>query len=1155
METFSSAELVASLGHTLWLGALIAGGLFAALRTIPARHANWRYGLSLAALGGLVAAWLVAWSWLEHSHLPQPLAVHTAAPGAAPFAQELSASPEPPRKDVPPRLASTPFHRAGSPDSQDVRRHVWLQWLARAWFLGALVFQLRILLAIGRARSLAARSHRVESADILSVFERAAVRLGLSRRARLAQHDRITCPAVFGLWKPVILLPVALVTRMSPAVLEAVLAHELAHIRRYDYLVNLLQMAVEGLLFFNPFAWWISRQIRIEREACCDALAGNATGRSNYAEALVVYAEWSRGDTAAPAIAMAMGSGRPLFERVRRVLYPRSLPALRLSVPGLISVMGLCFLALAGLKFTAAKAIEILSPAQRVARLAELDRQYPDYEVDAITDRKPDSRERITVSGRLLTDDGKPLPKGTSVAICSSSARSTGVYGIGVNRDTGQFSHQVPAGAIRLTAVVPGYAACFAGPLTGTNDLENLELVLKHGYEAAIRFVDPDGKPVPEVQLEGGYDFPASFNTIDETSDAGGRITLTGLADHPLRLSARTTRYQYSFRKSQTLRPNETLTWELTPGESTAGVVVSEDGKPVEGAALYMAHAEGTDTRSNDSLDERNLLAKAGPDGRFEIRSFRSDSRYYLLIAAAGFSGEVVGPISAGERNLKFELPAAQYVDVEVRNVRPEDLNRSGKLPVTYGYNLEFGNYSHGKGDRFEAAPVDGVARFHIGPLWKGEVFITVGGSQSDRKTGPVKLTWNEVRALDHSLKFDLDEAQTSALAAQSPAETRQLAIELKAPHGQPAPAGKLIIEYIKNGLDASGTRTLEHDTVPIRDGHAEFEVAVPNRVEVKPGGVIGYWFRPLSGIEVSNAPAPLRVTIDAVPAGAIYGRVEEADGQPATGIMISVVCQDRPPALEGGLFSVDVKNSTSSTDPANRFNAAPLPLDGVYRICAYRDSTYVFSEPLQLDATNPVREVTMTIPKGQTLRGQVLGPDGQPRAGQELRLDIELPGHGFSPQATWTGSHGQFHFEHFNPDVPADCYLELPSKKNVQPVRAPIRGTRPMRVQMKKGQVIEGRVVDAKTKRPIPGAEVYAMRPFDPDENPAQRWPTWFDPEGPTDGEGRFRFSNLLPGKYRINSRSGKLIGSQETVIAGAGRSVTLAIELYAWSKLGPAE
>ena len=123
-------------------------------------------------------------------------------------------------------------------------------------------------------------------------------------------------PTVIGWLRPVVLLPVSCVTGLSPGQLEAIVAHELAHIRRHDYLVDLLQSAVETLLFYHPAVWWVSRRIREEREHCCDDLAVAACGdRAGYARALATLEELR---PASAQLAVA-ASGAPLLRRIRRL--------------------------------------------------------------------------------------------------------------------------------------------------------------------------------------------------------------------------------------------------------------------------------------------------------------------------------------------------------------------------------------------------------------------------------------------------------------------------------------------------------------------------------------------------------------------------------------------------------------------------------------------------------------------------------------------------------------------------------------------------------------------------------------------------------------------------------------------------------------------
>jgi beta-lactamase regulating signal transducer with metallopeptidase domain len=142
-----------------------------------------------------------------------------------------------------------------------------------------------------------------------------AGRLALDRAVRIVESSAVSVPAMIGWMKPVILLPAAALSGLTPGQLEALIAHELAHVRRHDYLVNLLQTAVETLLFYHPAVWWASRQVRTEREHCCDDLAVGVCDRVAYVTALANLAAFS----ARPRFAMA-ATGGSLLRRVRRLL-------------------------------------------------------------------------------------------------------------------------------------------------------------------------------------------------------------------------------------------------------------------------------------------------------------------------------------------------------------------------------------------------------------------------------------------------------------------------------------------------------------------------------------------------------------------------------------------------------------------------------------------------------------------------------------------------------------------------------------------------------------------------------------------------------------------------------------------------------------------
>jgi GWxTD domain-containing protein len=146
----------------------------------------------------------------------------------------------------------------------------------------------------------------------------------------------VHAPVVVGQIRPLILAPVGLLTRLPPGQIEAILLHEFAHIRRCDYVVNLAQRWIEGLFFYNPAMWWISRVVRSEREACCDELAAAACGSPVvYARALAALEASRMGSEGEPALAATGGSLRVRIERLLR----QSPPSAARGVVSLLTII------------------------------------------------------------------------------------------------------------------------------------------------------------------------------------------------------------------------------------------------------------------------------------------------------------------------------------------------------------------------------------------------------------------------------------------------------------------------------------------------------------------------------------------------------------------------------------------------------------------------------------------------------------------------------------------------------------------------------------------------------------------------------------------------------------------------------------------------
>jgi uncharacterized protein (TIGR03435 family) len=185
------------------------------------------------------------------------------------------------------------------------------------------------------AERLRYRSIRPAPGEWQQVLDRLAARVSVSRAVRLLVSPLVQAPAVVGWLRPVVLAPVGALAGLPPEQVEALLLHELAHIRRHDYLVNIAQSAIEALLFYHPAVWWVSSEIRAERELCCDDMAVSAGSDAVvFARALAeLELESARPSHLNPVVAAAGGSPA---HRIARLLGQSRIEGEAISVPGFI---------------------------------------------------------------------------------------------------------------------------------------------------------------------------------------------------------------------------------------------------------------------------------------------------------------------------------------------------------------------------------------------------------------------------------------------------------------------------------------------------------------------------------------------------------------------------------------------------------------------------------------------------------------------------------------------------------------------------------------------------------------------------------------------------------------------------------------------------
>ena len=291
-------RLTWTLAHFVWQGFLIAAALAIIVEVQRPRSANVRYALSLSAL--ILMLTMVAFTWIaigfqnDHGTVGTPL-----------FSEVWATEP-------------VEITEASSSISW---WHIVQPVLFCAWLLGSVLLSARLLLGWLATQTLLRSRLRLPD-EVANQLSQVSWRLHYSVKQIVFASEHVSQAIAVGFFKPVVLLPTAWLLELPPNLLEAVVAHELAHLRRCDLWVNFLQRIAEAFLFYHPAIWWLSARLRRERELCCDELAVAATGqRLDYAEALEFTARWAAVDGRPALAAGFFGEGKMnLLHRVRCVL-------------------------------------------------------------------------------------------------------------------------------------------------------------------------------------------------------------------------------------------------------------------------------------------------------------------------------------------------------------------------------------------------------------------------------------------------------------------------------------------------------------------------------------------------------------------------------------------------------------------------------------------------------------------------------------------------------------------------------------------------------------------------------------------------------------------------------------------------------------------
>ena len=332
MESNYTDALIYATGwtvvHSLWQALTIALVLSVVLISTPRRLAHWRYSCAgIALLLVLLAGGATFYHYFQQ-------AIRQVDPGSTSLVQ---------------------FTAVAGPTTESF----WQYWQGRftdyfnqhlpvivtVWLCGLAFFMLRMLGGLAYIRQLRHQGIQPVQEEWEEMLRELAQKLKIQRPVAILESLRIQSPVVIGHFKPLILMPVGLLAGLSIDQVEAILAHELAHVYRRDYLLNLLQTLIEALFYFNPGVWWISSCIRIEREHCCDDIAvALCQNNLEYAKALVSIKEMKQGFT--PQLAMAaLSKKKLLLTRIQRILQQpvnTSDMSEKIMVTGMLALMLVC---------------------------------------------------------------------------------------------------------------------------------------------------------------------------------------------------------------------------------------------------------------------------------------------------------------------------------------------------------------------------------------------------------------------------------------------------------------------------------------------------------------------------------------------------------------------------------------------------------------------------------------------------------------------------------------------------------------------------------------------------------------------------------------------------------------------------------------------
>ena len=979
--------------HSVWEDILIWGMLQLALIALGRKSSQARY---LAACLALVAMAGLPWLTFDAADLSARLKESHSVSG------QIASSPSSPAGPVftGERSRETTAWLPGDvasfrerPDNVSLA----LPLLVALWGVGLLFSCTRLWMKWRRVQALLRQPFQLLDPAWRQRFERLVQLSGVDRIVRLGETAAVSVPVVAGWLKPVILLPLGVVMSLPTEQVEAILLHELAHISRHDYLVNLLQSIVETIFFYHPAVWAVSRRIRRERELACDDLTVRwCQDPRTYAQALAGFEEYRRHQL----LLAATGEGE-LVARIRRILTGPQ-PEGR-GVP-LFAVAGFCGIGLylASMLLVPVLAQQVMTAKERVARIEALQPPIPAGFVLPT--------EKFELTGTIRTEDGQPLPDGPIQAAASSHRPNwSTTASFGIEREKGTFSLDLYTGRIGLGIWARGYAPLQMAGIPSPN--APLHLVLKRGFPARVHVTGLKGEPLEGVQVTAmsrDSDNQIILSMPDVRTDAAGQATIGNVeAQTELHLTADKPGWQSVEQVVSQWSDHEPASWVLHPAQPTSGIAIdSSTRQPIPGAAIVLAARRTSDASTSMAYapDSGPPMGHADANGRFELPSLNNDISYRIYILSPGY--QPMGfSIQAGDKDKVFELLPGLHLRGKI--VDPEGSLKKAKKPeLRCEYTIQMTQMSsYGQTKSLPLSHPEPEIPFAFDDLTSGIITLSIGQQH---------FTLDLEKNVDD---FVIDLGAKGLPSSDGKPALRKLQINFRTAGAPVFPSGNMEIDY------QEVVHSFDPAIVPIHNGVAVGELTVPNHIDLRADGLIGYWFEPLS-LNVSAGAETFTQTIDVLPAGVIHGNVTASPDLKARPFLIYPIVLQKPP----GMQNINLTSGGTTGRPLDKdYVTWPLPFGGTYAVVFQSSPSYFVSSPAVVDAGHPIVARDMDFVANDTIQGKFVDEKNAPLGFQEVNMTYHpTEDHGFSSDVAMTRRDGTFTISRINFNVPGNYELQL---------------------------------------------------------------------------------------------------------------------------------